>query len=66
MLGLYRGTHNSSTAKEADEVYMAFSSTTYLQARTWEVHLDFVPASQLEYQMGLEEACWDPSFLHEQ
>lgn len=42
------------------------SSTTYLQARTWEVRLGFVPASQLEALMGLEEACWDPSFLKKQ
>lgn len=38
--------------------------TGYLQAKTLGVRLDFAPASQLEFLMGLEEACWDPSFLN--
>lgn len=32
-----------------------------LQATTLGVHLGFAPACQLEFLMGLEVACWDPS-----
>lgn len=37
--------------------------TSYLQARTSEDHLGFVPASQLEFLTGLVEACWHQSSL---